>query len=82
MKCTKCGAPVSEDAKFCTNCGAPVEDLQPEVELEDNFFEETPEKRANPLKGMGISVGTSLEVGGLLGSLLNRKKKKDSKKKP
>ena len=82
MKCNKCGSQIPEDAKFCTNCGAPIEDIQPEVELEDNYFDEPQEKRTNPLKGMGISVGTSLEVGGLLGSLLNRKKKKDSKKNP
>ncbi|MGN0687108.1 MAG: zinc-ribbon domain-containing protein [Oscillospiraceae bacterium] len=25
MKCSKCGAPVTEDAKFCLECGAPVE---------------------------------------------------------
>lgn len=29
--CSKCGAPLSEDAKFCTVCGAPVEET-PAVE--------------------------------------------------
>ena len=25
MKCRKCGAEISESAKFCENCGAPIE---------------------------------------------------------
>ena len=25
MKCRKCGAEISEGAKFCENCGAPIE---------------------------------------------------------
>ena len=71
MKCRKCGAELWENAKFCENCGAPVEEERPEPE---EMMDE-PEKE-NPLKKAGISLGASFEVGGLLGAILNRKKKK------
>ena len=64
MKCRKCGAEIQENAKFCENCGAPVEAERPEP------------KKENPIKKPGISLGASFEVGGLLGAVLNRKKKK------
>ena len=32
--CTKCGAPVDDDAKFCISCGAPVEFVSPRKEAD------------------------------------------------
>lgn len=31
MFCTKCGAPLPEDARFCTSCGTPVVSAETEV---------------------------------------------------
>ena len=77
MKCRKCGAELLPDAQFCANCGTPVELEKPEPK--DEFFDEPEQKRNNPLKKTGISVGTSFEVGGLLGAILNRRKKKQER---
>ena len=91
MKCKNCGMEIQDDARFCTNCGAAVEAQAPMNEdfddLEDmeELEEAGKKKRSNPLKDMGFSVPpvtASLQVGGLLGTALNWKKKRDSKKKP
>ena len=74
MKYKKCGYELLEDAMFCANCGASVE--AEDTRMEEEAFDEPKEKSGNPLKKMGIAVGTSLEVGGILGAVLNRKKKK------
>ena len=72
MYCTRCGAPLEDDAKFCTSCGMPVgcgTDAPKENESSQN---EPPQKEAPGKKKTGrivagIVAGVVLAVGiGLL----------------
>lgn len=42
MFCTKCGAPLPEDARFCTSCGTPVVSAETEVSAAASSKEDLP----------------------------------------
>ncbi len=46
MYCTKCGAPLNEDAKFCTECGAAMETEEKVEEAVEEKVEEAVEEVA------------------------------------
>lgn len=72
MYCTRCGAPLEDDAKFCTSCGMPVgcgTDAPEESEPSQNELpqKEAPGKKKTGRIVAGIVAGVVLAVGiGLL----------------
>ena len=43
MKCKKCGADISNEAKFCTGCGEPVELAKAAQEVKEEVAEKAEE---------------------------------------
>ena len=57
MFCTKCGAPLPEDARFCTNCGTPVVPAETEVSAAASSEEDLPVVVQEPSKDIAKPAG-------------------------
>lgn len=57
MFCTKCGAPLPEDARFCTNCGTPVVPAETEESAAASFEENLPVVMQEASKDMPKPAG-------------------------
>lgn len=57
MFCTKCGAPLPEDARFCTNCGTPVMPAETEISAAASFEENLPVVMPEASKDMPKPAG-------------------------
>ncbi|MDO5516281.1 MAG: YARHG domain-containing protein [Clostridium sp.] len=60
--CTKCGAPVSENAKFCNKCGNPVSNLNNEKKNTSDNIEEKKDIQNNENKAEEKSYNTQLDM--------------------
>lgn len=67
MKCSKCGAELSEDTKFCSYCGQKIEIIPPSVEESENpcvtYAEELPDETIeNSTSDMPKSFGEKIKA--------------------
>lgn len=60
--CTKCGAPLDENARFCTKCGSPVPAPEPEPAPPEQTPPPAPKPPAGPRKGLLAGIIAAVVV--------------------